>query len=113
MHGCSLTRPAFRVHRYPQRRRAVVITGIGLVTAPGARPRVDLGGPPSGRIGARWLDRPAWSRATPGFPVPGRARCRADADPALDLLARAADEAMADAGWSVGLGARPRPARRS
>ena len=67
---------------------SVVITGVGLVTSLGPDRESTWSALRRGVSGARWLDRPGFA----GFPVGGSGD-----EPALDLLARAADEAMLDA----------------
>ena len=70
--------------------RTVVITGIGLITSLGAGREETWAAIRRGASGARDL-----GDGHAGFPVPRRGGT--DQDPALDLLERAGDEAMADA----------------
>ncbi len=71
----------------------VVITGIGLATSLGPGRESTWEALRLGKSGAIWLDRPGLEPGHAGFP----ASMAGDSDPALGLLARAADEAMADA----------------
>jgi 3-oxoacyl-[acyl-carrier-protein] synthase II len=82
--------------------QAVVITGIGLVTSLGLDRASTWANLCRGDSGANWLDLPGYA----GFPVAWPVPMASDADPALEFLVRAADEAMADA-RIVGSGLEP------
>ncbi len=75
--------------------RAVAITGIGLVTSLGPDRASTWEALRRGRTGAAWLRRDDLGPGVAGFPV---ARPASGADPALALLDRAVDGAIADAG---------------
>jgi len=89
--GASRDRPPTAPHRG----RAVVITGIGLVTALGPDRESTWEAMKRGRSGARRLELPGLGGDHAGFPVPRPVS--AEVDPTQDLLGRAADQAMADA----------------
>ena len=78
------------------RDRAIVITGIGLITALGPDRESTWDALKRGRSGARKLEIPGLGPGFAGFPCPRLPS--AEVDPALDLLERAGDQAMADAG---------------
>jgi 3-oxoacyl-[acyl-carrier-protein] synthase II len=73
---------------------SVVITGIGLVTSLGLDRPSTWAKLCRGDSGASWLNIPEYA----GFPVRWDRPMASDADPALEYLVRAADEAMADSG---------------
>ena len=75
----------------------MVITGIGLVTSLGLDRPTTWDALRRRDSGARWLDVPGLEPGYAGFPVLWPGPMAADADPALEYLARAADEAMDDA----------------
>ena len=75
----------------------VVITGIGLVTSLGPDRDSTWEALRVGKSGAARLDRPGLEPGHAGFPVRWPGPTASDADPALEILIRAADEAMADA----------------
>lgn len=76
----------------------VAITGIGLVTSLGIGREPTWEAIKQGRSGACWLDRPDLGPGAAGFPVIWPDGENLTTDPALAILDRAADEAMADAG---------------
>jgi 3-oxoacyl-[acyl-carrier-protein] synthase II len=78
------------------RDRAVVITGVGLISALGPDRETTWHALKQGRTGARSLDSRILGPGFAGFPCPRPPSI--EVDPALDLLERAADQALADAG---------------
>jgi 3-oxoacyl-[acyl-carrier-protein] synthase II len=78
------------------RDRAVVITGVGLITALGPDRETTWDALKHGQTGARDLDSPVLGPGFAGFQCPRP--LSVEVDPALDLLERAADQALADAG---------------
>jgi 3-oxoacyl-[acyl-carrier-protein] synthase II len=77
--------------------QSVVITGIGLVTSLGPDRVSTWEAMRRGDSGARRLDLPGVDPGHAGFPVAGLGPVAGDVDPTLEILTRAADEAMADA----------------
>ncbi len=78
----------------------VVITGVGLVTALGPDRETTWAALRRGESGAIRLDPATFEPGLAGFPALRASPPLGGLDPALDLLARASDEAMADAGLS-------------
>ncbi len=75
----------------------MVITGVGLVTSLGPDRPATWAALCRGESGVAGLELPGFDRPVFGYPVSRRLGDRG-LDPALGLLARAADEAMGDAG---------------
>jgi 3-oxoacyl-[acyl-carrier-protein] synthase II len=91
----SLTTSLLTTNHFP-RDPAIVITGIGLITSLGPDRESTWDALKRGRTGARKLEIPGLGPGFAGFPCPRPPST--EVDPALDLLERAADQAMADAG---------------